>query len=148
MARGDHNRSNSSHHETNNQSNHGFGRTNKENKSTRHKKQTGRRPSERQEPTASIDSDRNTGKPEQGSTSRRHEERTFDIIVDSVPYTVRVVPFTFNGELRYTVSFNGSSEYVFTWDSEIGQLRAINDDSSVLPDNLETAISQKLQSKA
>src|SRR5262245_36725404 len=148
MARGDHNRSNSSRDETNNQNKHGFARTNKENKSIRHQKQTGGRPSEPQEPTASIDSDRNTGKPEQGLPSPRNDERTFDILVDSVPYTVRATPFTFNGELRYSVSFNGSSEYIFTWDSEIGQLRAINDDASTLPDNLEMAISEKLQSKA
>jgi hypothetical protein len=36
---------------------------------------------------------------------------------------------------------------VFTWDSSLGQLRAIDDDASTLPDNVEEAISEKLQSK-
>jgi len=74
-------------------------------------------------------------------------ERHFNILVDSVPYMVKAVPFSFNGETRFRVSFNGSPEHVFTWDSSLGQLRAIDDDSSTLPDNLEVAISEKLQSK-
>jgi len=77
----------------------------------------------------------------------RFDGKRFNILVDRVPYLVRAAPFTFNGEKRYRVSFNGSSEHVFTWDSSLGQLRAINDDSSTLPDNLELAISEKLQSR-
>jgi len=61
---------------------------------------------------------------------------------------VEASPFIFNGEIRYKVIFNGSPEHLFTWDSELGQLRAVDDDSSTMPDNLETAISKKLQSKA
>jgi hypothetical protein len=74
-------------------------------------------------------------------------EKSFNILVDSVPYMIKAVSFSFNGEPRYRVSFNGSPEHVFTWDSSLGQLRAINDDSSTIPDNLEIAISEKLQSK-
>ncbi len=74
-------------------------------------------------------------------------ERKFDILVDSVPYMVKAAPFTFNGETRYRVSFNGSPEHVFTWDSSLGQLRAIDDDSSTMPDSLEEAISERLQSE-
>ena len=76
---------------------------------------------------------------------KHSNEKSFNILVDSVPYMVKAVPFSFNGEIRYRVSFNGSSEHVFTWDSSLGQLRAINDDSSTIPDNLEIAISEKLQ---
>lgn len=77
----------------------------------------------------------------------RGEERRFNLVVDSVPYIVKAVPFNFNGEIRYKVSFNESSEHVFTWDSSLRQLRAIDDDASMMPDNLEIAISEKLQSK-
>ena len=77
----------------------------------------------------------------------RHNEKSFSILVDRVPYMVKAVPFSFNGETRYRVSFNGSPEHVFTWDSSLSQLRAIDDDSSTLPDNLEIAISERLQSK-
>jgi hypothetical protein len=84
---------------------------------------------------------------EQESKPLRGEEIKFNLLVDSVPYMVKAMPFTFNGETRYRVSYNGSPEHVFTWDSSLGQLRAIDDDSSTLPDNLEEAISEKLQSK-
>jgi hypothetical protein len=75
------------------------------------------------------------------------EEKRFNLVVDNVPYMVKAAPFTFNGEIRYRVRFNESSEHVFTWDSSLGQLRAIDDDASTMPDNLEIAISEKLQSK-
>ena len=76
----------------------------------------------------------------------RDTEKNFNILVDNVPYIVTAARFTFNGEVRYKVSFNGSSEHVFTWDSSLGQLRAIDDEASTMPDNLEIAISEKLQS--
>ena len=68
--------------------------------------------------------------------------------MDNVPYMVKATPFEFNGEIRYRVSVNEGSEHVFTWDSTLGQLRAIDDDASTLPVNAEEAISEKLQSKA
>ena len=76
------------------------------------------------------------------------EERRFNLLLDSVPYLVSAKPFRFNGEVRYRVTVNGGFEHVFTWDSSLGQLRAIDDDASTLPDNVEEAISEKLQSKA
>lgn len=85
--------------------------------------------------------------PGQELKPERSDGKRFNILVDRVPYLVRAAPFSFNGEKRYRVSFNGSSEHVFTWDSSLGQLRAINDDSSTIPDSLELAISEKLQSR-
>ena len=77
----------------------------------------------------------------------RHNQRNFGLVVDGVPYTVKSIPFLFNEELRFRIILNGTSEHVFTWDSQIGMLRAINDDSSVLPAGLEEALSEKLQSQ-
>lgn len=77
----------------------------------------------------------------------RSEERNFDLLVDGVPYTIKSIPFLFNGELRFRIILNGASERVFTRDSQIGMLRAINDDSSVLPAGLEEAVSEKLQNQ-
>ena len=77
----------------------------------------------------------------------RTDVRNFNLLVDGVPYTVKSIPFLFNEELRFRIILNGASEHVFTWDSEIGMLRAINDDSSVLPAGLEEAVSEKLQSQ-
>ena len=73
-------------------------------------------------------------------------EQTLHLVVDSVPYILKVVPFEFNGEKRFTVSYNGSTDFIFTWDSSIGRLAAIDDDAASLPYNIEVAIAEKLQS--
>lgn len=71
----------------------------------------------------------------------------YEIVVDGVPYIVNATPFEFNSETRYKVSFNGSEEYIFTWDSSLGRLAPIGDETVEIPDNLEVAISGRLQSK-
>ncbi len=71
-------------------------------------------------------------------------EHTYDLVVDKVPYLIRVTPFLFNGEKRFRISVNGDNGHVFAWDPDIVGLHAIDDDSSVLPDSLEKAISDKL----
>lgn len=91
--------------------------------------------------------DSNYGGAEKKHGRFRHPERNFGLLVDGVPYTVKSIPFLFNEELRFRIILNGASEHVFTWDSQIGMLRAINDDSSVLPAGLEEALSEKLQSQ-
>ena len=106
------------------------------------KQQRGRSSSDPQSPMTNIDHDRN----DYPGELKPSNEKNFNILIDGVPYLVQAVPFSFNGETRYRVRFNGSPEHVFTWDSSLGQLRAINDDSSTIPDNLEIAISEKLQS--
>lgn len=73
--------------------------------------------------------------------------RNFDILVDDVPYFVKAAPFSFNGETRFTVRVNDGPEHIFTWDSQIKGLRAIDDEASILPDPVEEAISERLQSK-
>lgn len=73
------------------------------------------------------------------------QEHSFEILVDSVPYFVKATPFEFNTETRFRVSYNGSDEHIFTWDSSLGRLTAIDDEAGVIPDNLERAIAQKLQ---
>ena len=87
------------------------------------------------------------GYEEQEFKPQRSDEKRLNILVDNVPYLVKAIAFTFNGEKRYRVSFNGSSEHVFTWDSSLSQLRPIDDDSSTIPESLELAISEKLQSR-
>jgi hypothetical protein len=72
------------------------------------------------------------------------QTRNFKLLVDGVPYEVKAVPFTFNNELRFRVSYNGSEDYIFTRDVNVGQLTAIGDEALDIPDNLEEAISEKL----
>lgn len=76
----------------------------------------------------------------------RANEKAFNLVIDEVPYLVKTLPFSFNGETRFYISINGGNDHVFTWDSEVKQLRAIDDEAGVLPEALEEAISQKLQS--
>jgi len=81
-----------------------------------------------------------------GPLQPRANEKTFNVVVDNVPYMIKAIPFFYNGDIRYRISFNGSAEHVFTWDSSLGQLRAIDDEAATMPDNLEVAISEKLRS--
>jgi hypothetical protein len=149
MARGDKNKHGTDGRADSKENDQSFIKSGKHLKSDHNKKQTEGSPSEPRERSVDPGSDRNrSGGPQEQIKPLRGEERSFNLLVDSVPYIVKAVPFRFNGEIRYRVSFNGSPEHVFTWDSSLGQLRAINDDSSTMPDNLELAISEKLQSKA
>jgi hypothetical protein len=71
-------------------------------------------------------------------------EQRFELLVDGVPYSVTATPFEFNTETRYKVRYNGN-EHIFTWDSSIGRLAPIDEDSSEIPGSLEEAISERLQ---
>lgn len=110
---------------------------------TNNKNQSGNWSSEKQDKI--MQPDRNNVSAEKKDNRFRHHERNFGLVVDGVPYTVKSIPFLFNEELRFRIILNGASEHVFTRDSQIGMLRAINDDSSVLPAGLEEALSEKLQ---
>lgn len=71
-------------------------------------------------------------------------ERSFDLVVDQVPYLVKVAPFNFNDEQRYYISINGGVQHVFTWDDNVSALRAIDDDAAALPSSVEDEISRRL----
>jgi hypothetical protein len=70
--------------------------------------------------------------------------RSFDLVVDKVPYHIDVKPMTFNEEKRFEIQVNGDDGHVFVWDPEVVSLRAIDDDAAVLPDGLEKAISDTM----
>jgi len=74
------------------------------------------------------------------------QSQTFELMVDGIPMMVRATPYEFNTETRFLVSYNGSDEYVFTWDPSLGRLTAIGDGSEEIPDAIEEAIAEKLQS--
>lgn len=71
-------------------------------------------------------------------------EMSFNMVVDKVPYLVKVTPFSFNDEARFYININGGESHVFTWDPEIHELRSIDDEASVLPVGLEEEISREL----
>jgi hypothetical protein len=146
MARGDKNKRGTSGRGSSNQSNQAFQKSASNQKSNRNKRPAGGGPSEPQDLASQIDRN-STSRPEEQARSIDTNERRFSLLLDSVPYMVAAKPFRFNGEVRYRVSVNGGFEHVFTWDSSLGEFRAIDDEASTLPDNLEEAISGKLQSK-
>jgi hypothetical protein len=69
---------------------------------------------------------------------------SFQLMLGGVPYEVKAIPFSFNEGVRYNVTINGSGEYLFAYDSNVGQYVAIDDDSSTIPHNVETAIAGRL----
>lgn len=74
------------------------------------------------------------------------QQQTIQLLINKIPYVVKVMPFKFNDETRFTVSFNDSDEYVFTYDTNVSQYVPIGDGTETIPDDLEVAISEKLLS--
>jgi hypothetical protein len=103
----------------------------------KNKQGTSGRGASHQSPQAFVDNRPSQTKPE--------NRKTYDLLVDEVPYLVSTEAFTFNGEQRFYVSINGGPDHVFTWDSELGRLTAIDRDAATLPDALEEQISDRLQ---
>jgi hypothetical protein len=117
----------------------------KENVAGYGKHHSGGESSVKQKKTVDSTADRNTGKPKEKVKSLRVMERSFSMVVDDVPYFVKVTPFPYNAETRFYINVNGGDDHVFTWDAEIRRLRAIDDSAWLLPDVLEDAINEKLQ---
>lgn len=74
------------------------------------------------------------------------QQQTIQLLINKIPYVVKIMPFKFNDETRFTVSFNDSDEYVFTYDTNVSQYVSIGDGTETIPDDLEVAISEKLLS--
>ena len=72
-------------------------------------------------------------------------QSSFEILVNKIPYLVKVVPFAFNEETRFKVKYDGGDEHIFTWDSSLKRLAAIDEDAATIPDDLEAAIAQRIQ---
>lgn len=70
--------------------------------------------------------------------------KNFEIIVDGVPYMIKATPFNFNEEKRFTVSYNGGEEVVFTFDVSLKRFVPLGDEAIEIPDNLESEIASKL----
>ena len=144
--RGDNNKHGSAGRGSSNQSNQPFVNTEGESASNHSRMQTGGNPSIPQSRTSTTDADRNRGTADKKLRPIQVHERDFNLMVDSVPYLVHVSPFSFNDEVRFYISINGGDQHVFTWDSEVGGLRAIDDAAASLPVAVEEEISARLQS--
>src|SRR5688572_5470111 len=103
--RGDKNKRGTSGQGSSNQSNQPFVNGSENESASNHsKKPTGGMPSIPQDKTRTTDADRNAGRTEEKVRPVKTDERTFDLLVDSVPYLVKVSPFTFNDEVRFYIS--------------------------------------------
>ena len=131
--RGDNNKHGSAERGSSNQSNQPFVNTEGESASNHSRMQTGGNPSIPQPKTTTPDADRNQGSADRKLRPIQMHERDFNLMVDSVPYLVHI-------------SINGGDQHVFTWDSEVGGLRAIDDAAASLPVAVEEEISARLQS--
>lgn len=149
LGRGDNNKQGSAGRGTSNQSNPPFiADEEKQPRSNHNMTGSTAEPSIEQDKSKDADAHRDTGTANAHPRSiKTTQARTFNLLVDDVPYVVTASPFTFNEEIRYNISVNGSSAHIFTWDSELKMIRAIDDDAAELPGSLEEAISQRLQSK-
>ena len=58
-----------------------------------------------------------------------YARQSFELLLNGVPYFVKAQPFEFNAETRFKVSYNESDEHIFTWDTDMGRLSAIDEDS-------------------
>lgn len=72
------------------------------------------------------------------------EKTRFDFLQEGVPYMVHVVPFTFNTETRFRVTYNGGTEHIFAWDEETQRFIALDEDAATIPNTLEEEIAQRL----
>ena len=69
---------------------------------------------------------------------------TFDLLLDQVPYAIKAVPYPFNTETRFRVTYNDSPEYIFAWDEEAEQFTSIGDEAATIPDEVEEAVAVRL----
>jgi hypothetical protein len=74
------------------------------------------------------------------------QDQSFQLLLNAIPYVVKASPFEFNTETRFSVSFNGSEEFIFTYDAAAGRYVAIGDETATIPNDLEMAIAERLYS--
>ncbi len=76
--------------------------------------------------------------------AKQGTENHFEFSIDQIPYEVRVTTEIFNDEKRFRIKINGDEGHLYVWDPEAVALRALDDQSSTLPDDLEREISNRL----
>lgn len=76
------------------------------------------------------------------------QDQSFQLLLNGVPYEVKAKPFEFNTETRFNVTINGSAEYIFAYDTSVGQFVSIDEDAESVPADVELAISERLYALA
>ncbi|HTE23537.1 hypothetical protein [Flavitalea sp.] len=77
-------------------------------------------------------------------TIRKNDTKTVELVVDKVPYQVKITPEKFNDDPRFYIEVNGDGGHMYAWYSDLLKLHALDDEASTLPDGLEQAISNMI----
>jgi hypothetical protein len=77
-------------------------------------------------------------------TFQKKETRTVDLVVDKVPYLVKITPEKFNDDPRFFIEVNGDGGHMYAWYPDLVRLHALDDEAATLPDGLEAAISNMI----
>ncbi|RYZ20378.1 MAG: hypothetical protein EOO10_23310 [Chitinophagaceae bacterium] len=73
--------------------------------------------------------------------SRKNDTKTVELVVDNVPYQVKITPEKFNEDTRFFIEVNGDGGQMYAWYPDLLKLRALGEDGITLPAGLEEAIS-------
>ena len=77
-------------------------------------------------------------------TIRKNNTKTVDLVVDNIPYQVKITPEKFNDEPRFFIEVNGDGGHMYAWYADLLRLHALDDEASTLPDGLVEAISNMI----
>ena len=75
---------------------------------------------------------------------RKNERKTFELLVDKVPYRVNITPEKFNDDPRFFIEVNGDGGHMYAWYRDLLKLQALDDEAASLPAGLEEAISDMI----
>ena len=78
------------------------------------------------------------------NTIRKNETKTVELVVDNVPYQVKITPEKFNDDPRFFIEVNGDGGHMYTWYPDLLKLHALDDEASTLPGGLVGAISNMI----
>jgi hypothetical protein len=77
-------------------------------------------------------------------STRKNDTRTIDLVVDKIPYQVKITPEKFNDDPRFFIEVNSNGGQMYAWDPDLLKLDALDDEAALLPVGLEEAISDMI----
>ena len=75
---------------------------------------------------------------------RKNDEKTIELVVDKIPYRVKITPEKFNDDPRFFIEVNGDGGHMYAWYRDLLKLHALDDEAASLPVGLEEAISDMI----
>ena len=75
---------------------------------------------------------------------RKNDPKTIELVVDNIPYKVKITPEKFNDDPRFFIEVNGDGGHMYAWQPDLLKLNALDDEGAILPGGLEEAISNRI----